>query len=333
MTDHRDAMHHRKMCNVMYFGHLTNITLILTLCYQCLSTSLSFLGLVWRRHSWFLPMFHYHSPKKDNAHDSDNADADANTNTDVACTPGIIVTMTWLLYSIALPAEFIVAIGFWTFEYDPDGPPTFITIYQHALIGFLLLFDGNVIGRIPLRLKHCKGLLVYGITYLLWSIGFSYLKLGKRHGVIYDFMDWRKDPELAAAIGSLLLFVIGPVVFLACWWISVSDGGCCFGLLGLCGCGCGYGGGRRRVVSVLEYYVNADAQGEMVKEEEEWVGRNIDLSIHNDVTCACTADGKDLESDRRKCKDLNKGWNGWSTTRYTSLDRQETDTTLSTDEY
>ena len=83
----------------------------------------------------------------------------------------------------------------------------------------------------------------------------------------------------------------------------------------------------------MEYYVNADAQGEMVKEEQEWVGRNIDLSIHNDVACACTADGKDLESDRRKCKDLNKGWNGWSTTRYTSLDRQETDTTLSTDEY
>ena len=326
ITDHRDAMHHRKMCNIMYFGHLTNITLILTLCYQCLSTFLSFWGLFWRRHSWFLPLFHVHSPKKGNAnYANDVNDAD----TDVACTPGIIVTMTWFIYSIALPAEFIVAIGFWTFEYDPDGPPTFITIYQHAIIGFLLLFDGNVIGRIPLRLKHCKGLLVYGITYLLWSMGFSYLQLGKRHGVIYDFMDWRKDPGLAAAIGFLLLFVIGPVVFLVCWWVSVSDGGCCFGLLGLCG----YGGGRRRVVSVLEYHVNADAQGEMVKEEQEqeWVGRNIDLnSIRNDVTCVCAADGKDLESDRRNCHDLNKGWNGWST-RYASLDSQETDTTLSTE--
>ena len=83
----------------------------------------------------------------------------------------------------------------------------------------------------------------------------------------------------------------------------------------------------------MEYYVNADAQGEMVKEEQEqeWVGRNIDLnSIHNDVTCVCAADGKDLESDRRNCHDLNKGWNGWST-RYASLDSQETDTTLSTE--
>ena len=343
LTDHRDAMRHRKMCNVMYFGHLTNITLVLTLCYQCLSTLLSFLGFVssccWTRHSWFLPLFHHSNAggAKSNANASANAHgatADgATANTDVACTPGIIVTMTWFLYSIALPAEFIVAIGFWKFIYNPDEPLTFITIYQHAIIGFLLLFDGNVIGRIPLRLKHCKGLLVYGITYLLWSLVFSYFKLGKRHkGVIYDFMDWRRDPGLAAAIGSLLLFVIGPMVFLTCWWISVSDGGCCFGLLGLCGCG--YGGGRRRVVSVSEYAYEYeyDAQGATVKQEQEWVGRNIDLSIDNDITC--TVDGKDLESDR-KCHDLNKGWNGYgwpSTRRYTSLDRQETDT-LSTDEY
>eukprot|EP00979_Chaetoceros_neogracilis_P005748 scaffold1075_cov246-Chaetoceros_neogracile.AAC.5 len=298
--DHHDAMLHQKMCNIMYFGHLTNMTLVLALFYQCLSTMLSVIALFHPGHSWFMPRFRTKgAPKgKESHYDVDDNDDDITTNN--GCTPSWILQLTWLLYSIVLPAEFLVAIGYWSFEYNPSLPMAWINLYKHGIIGVLLLWDGNVVGRIPIRIKHCRGLFIYGISYLLWSVLFSYLKLGKRHGVIYGFMDWRKDPELAAAIAFLMLFVIGPLVFMVCWWVSVSDGCCsCF----FCGCG-GYGGRRRRVLS-------ADGIN-----KEEWF-RGIDDAFDDEEK------GSDVWSANRHSCDFNYG----------SLDQQETDSTLSTNVY
>lgn len=158
--------------------------------------------------------------------------------------PSSIVCLTWCLYSISLPAEILVAIGYWAFEYDPEEKMTCINFYKHGIIACLILVDGNIIGRIPLRIKHWKGVFLYGILYLIWSMVVSYLKLGKKHGIIYSFIDWRDDPEKAAGIGFFLLFLLGPLVFGACWLISLSDGmNCC-----CCCCCCACNGGRRRVV-------------------------------------------------------------------------------------
>lgn len=215
VIDHHDALSIHNMCDIMYFGHLTNITLILTWLYQCLSTFLSILAFFRPHHGLFL----YRSAYEE---------------------PSALVRITWFIYSVALPAEFIVAIGYWIFEYNPGEKMTSINIYKHGIVALMLLLDGNVIGRIPLRIKHWRGVFAYGILYLGWSMVVSYLKLGNRHGVIYSFIDWRRDPNKAAAIGFFLLFLLGPIIFSACWLFSVSDG--------LCHC-CSYNAKRRRVRS------------------------------------------------------------------------------------
>ena len=148
--------------------------------------------------------------------------------------------MIWLLYTIVLPGEFIVAIGYWIFDYDPTAKMTFINFYKHALIGLLLMFDGFVIARIPLRIKHWRSVFIYGTLYLLWSMIFSYYRMGKNDGIIYQFLDWRYNPRVAAAISILLMFVMTPLVFYFCWLVSISDVFCCLGLL------CGSFNGRRR---------------------------------------------------------------------------------------
>ena len=246
--------------------------------------------------------------KERNGHDNDDHhhNLELNLASNNGCAPSWILQLTWLLYSIVLPAEFLVAIGYWSFEYEPGGGDNPINLYKHGIIAFLLLWDGNVVGRIPIRIKHWKGLLIYGISYMLWSMMFSYLKMGKRHdGVIYRFMDWRKDPQLAAGIGSMLLFVIGPLVFMASWWLSVLDG-CC---------GCGYGGNRRRVLC-----------GHGAKEEEQFrrlEGAYLGMELEMDDACHDLENGLDADvySARYGC-----------TCKYGSLDQHETDT-LSTNGY
>ena len=63
------------MCNIMYFGHLTNFTLVLTLLYQSLSTMLSLIALFHPGHSCFMPLFpssiHSHGHGSINGHGHD----------------------------------------------------------------------------------------------------------------------------------------------------------------------------------------------------------------------------------------------------------------------
>ncbi|GFH48081.1 hypothetical protein CTEN210_04557 [Chaetoceros tenuissimus] len=225
--DYHDALHHRHMENVMYFGHLTNITLILTLTYQVMATLLSILAIFHKDNSMF-------SPKYKNSRKSDGC---------IIATPGIVIQFLWLLYTIVLPGEFLVSIGYWSFEYDPYIPMTFINFYKHAIIGVLLLFDGNIIARIPLRMRHIMSPILYGISYLLWSLVYSYYKWGNSHkGVIYRFIDWRKHPKEAIIISLFLLLIVTPVIFVGLWWLSICSS------MAFCCCANGNGYGRRLVV-------------------------------------------------------------------------------------
>jgi hypothetical protein len=247
ILDHRDALVNHNMCNLLYFGHLTNVTLIMTWTYQCLSTFLSTVAWLRPKH-WMFRVIQQQQQQHQSSPDLESIIGQ------VQYRPSAIVCITWCIYSVSLVAEFIVAIGYWTFEYDPAEQVTGINYYKHGIIGCLLLLDGNVIGRIPLRIKHWRGVLVYGILYLIWSMVVSYLKLGRRHGIIYSFMDWRDDPEKAAGIGFFLLFLLGPLVYGACWLISLSDGifSCCCGCCGGCSY-CGSYNGRRRRVTMYNW--------------------------------------------------------------------------------
>lgn len=225
-SDYHDAIHHKESNIIVYFSHLTNITLVVSLCYQALSSFLSILAIVRSKHDIILyqPQIEVKNMQKGQIR------------------PGAFVCLTWLLYSISLPCEFVVAIGYWSLDYNPDIPMTFVNFYKHAMIGFFILIDGLILGRIPLRAKHWKGVFIYGILYLLWSLVYSYYKMGKHHGVIYAFIDWRGNPHQAAAVFFLLLFVMAPIVFYICWLISAVDGICicCPGF-------CSFNGQRRHI--------------------------------------------------------------------------------------
>lgn len=223
-SDYNDAMHNIGSNRIMYFAHLSNITLIISLLYQCMSSFLSVLALILRKSAIII-----NQPSNGNGR-----------NQNKKYLPSGFVCFTWMLYSISLPGEFMVAIGYWLYDYDPDGTMTFINLYKHAFIGILLLIDGLIVGRIPLRAKHWKGIFVYGFIYLIWSMAFSYYKMGEKNGIIYEFIDWRNDPYQASSVFFLLLFVTAPMVFSFCWLISLSDGMCSL----IC---CSFNGKRRHL--------------------------------------------------------------------------------------
>jgi len=196
--------------HVRYLSYLTNISLIMTIMYQLTSCGMSLYaadfisglgGVMERRRKLF---------------------------GDQQLQPGYIVRFVWIVYTVALVAEFVVMCAYWISFYDGKGLQ-FHSLYVHLFIVFILLFDGNVVGRIPLRCKHILWFYVYAALYLLWTIICAYWNLGKNHDVlIYSVMDWKNNPKLAIIIVIVVAFIAGPLSFFVCWLCSLWSKGCTF---------------------------------------------------------------------------------------------------------
>jgi len=207
LKDHEISIGITNGTNLMYFSHLTNLTMVLTLSYQTISTILSAISILCCTRNLVL-----YQPTK------------------LSQRPNIFICLTWLMYTTALVSEFVVCIGYWIFEYGgPSSVPDVqkgTNIYKHLIIGFLVFIDGGLIARIPFRVKHLANVVVYGMLYTSYSLIFSYCKLGTRRGDIYSFMDWHNNPKDAALNSIFLGWVAAPIVFTIFWFESVLTG-CC----------------------------------------------------------------------------------------------------------
>eukprot|EP00551_Chaetoceros_affinis_P012512 CAMPEP_0203681762 /NCGR_PEP_ID=MMETSP0090-20130426/43673_1 /ASSEMBLY_ACC=CAM_ASM_001088 /TAXON_ID=426623 /ORGANISM="Chaetoceros affinis, Strain CCMP159" /LENGTH=521 /DNA_ID=CAMNT_0050550379 /DNA_START=263 /DNA_END=1828 /DNA_ORIENTATION=+ len=159
--------------------------------------------------------------------------------------PSFIVCLNWFLYTIVQPAELVIALGYWLYEAPPYSKTDLLytNIYKHGIIGILLLIDGNIIGRIPIRMKHLFVFCIYEHLYLFYSIFFGFSEnfgLRHNHGIIYNNLNWKRDSQDAIWLAVVLLYAISPLVFMFCYLISLLSLGdgravCCRG-----------GGGRLR---------------------------------------------------------------------------------------
>lgn len=229
VNDFHEAMGNRTTQKevVMYFSHLTHLTLVMTMLYQTLGCFLCMVATLRRKHKWIL----YQSAPNENYASDRSMER-----------PGVFVCFTWYLYSMVLPVECIVAFAYWTLESEPNHPDTaFNNLYKHGIIAFLLFADGYILGRIPLRIKHLSGPIIYGTAYVLWSIIFAYYRLGTRHGFIYRALDWNGDPYDAGRNAVVITYIFLPLCYCILWFLALPRGQrCC------CICCCG---SKRRVIS------------------------------------------------------------------------------------
>lgn len=140
--------------------------------------------------------------------------------------PAFVICLVWIIYGIALAEEFLVVVGYWMFAHGGDDM-SFWNLYRHLFIGFILLFDGNVIGRIPLRLKHMLWLYIHPALYALWTIIYADPNMGDDDWTIYSPLDWKKHQEASIIVGYLLI-IVAPVIIIFCWLCSLWSKGCTF---------------------------------------------------------------------------------------------------------
>ena len=138
--------------------------------------------------------------------------------------------MTWILYPVSLNLGLIASILFWALVYEP--PLAYETVMLHGIFFMLVLFDGMILNRIPIRLKHLLWTELVSFVYLLWTLIHGLSPLGNPNlncednpdtddDALYDTLNWKKRPVPALILVFFVMGVAVPIVHHLLWFVSI----------------------------------------------------------------------------------------------------------------
>mmetsp|Transcript_28403 Transcript_28403/g.48992 ORF Transcript_28403/g.48992 Transcript_28403/m.48992 type:complete len:302 (-) Transcript_28403:300-1205(-) len=139
---------------------------------------------------------------------------------------GLLVKTTWALLAIAVPAEVMITILYWVLEFD--GTVEYVSVMVHGGGMVLIIIDGFLLSRLPLRMKQFIFSEMFCFFYILWSVIHAFSGIGNPYRVdddrdedaIYDSLAWKTNTVFAVVISVAVLLVFNPIMFLLCRAVS-----------------------------------------------------------------------------------------------------------------
>lgn len=143
---------------------------------------------------------------------------------------GVLIKSTWALFAIALPAEIVITILFWTLEYDADDGVAYVSVMVHGIAMVLIMIDGFVLSRIPLRMWQFILFETFAALYFLWNVIHAYSGIGNPYAdgdtptedddAIYGSIAWKNNTTAAVILVLGVLFAANPIIFMVCRTLS-----------------------------------------------------------------------------------------------------------------
>ena len=152
----------------------------------------------------------------------------------LACRPPHTATLSvwlkvmWTLYAAMLPANVLVTILYWALEFDASTFQPYLGIMLHGGTMLLIMIDGCILSRIPLRIKQFWFYELFCFIYIIWTIIHSFSSIGnpfnesrgEDDNSLYPVLDWKDNTVTAIITSVLVLFVANPIIFLLCRLLS-----------------------------------------------------------------------------------------------------------------
>jgi hypothetical protein len=143
-----------------------------------------------------------------------------------------LLHLTWVMFSLAAGFEMIVALLYWFLDYDPDeNELDFQNLMTHAIVLVLVLIDGLVLNRTPVRMKHYLVTLVFAIFYIVWTVIHAFVVERNPYSddeveypeiSIYSSFDWNNDLTDATILSAEVCFIVLPIFHLVTWAMSYA---------------------------------------------------------------------------------------------------------------
>eukprot|EP00550_Attheya_septentrionalis_P004408 CAMPEP_0198283238 /NCGR_PEP_ID=MMETSP1449-20131203/2894_1 /TAXON_ID=420275 /ORGANISM="Attheya septentrionalis, Strain CCMP2084" /LENGTH=290 /DNA_ID=CAMNT_0043979801 /DNA_START=64 /DNA_END=936 /DNA_ORIENTATION=+ len=146
--------------------------------------------------------------------------------------PGFLVRLTWFLFSLVAPTSLLTTVIYWTMLFEPGNLDLTLEgsiewVMTRGGIALLVFFDGFILTRIPIKLKHFYFGFGFAVIFIGWSIAHDILELGydqaeDKDSLLYKILSWQTDWQFALVYSVLHLFIFTPVSFILVWTFSLS---------------------------------------------------------------------------------------------------------------
>merc|ERR1712232_1166195 len=156
--------------------------------------------------------------------------------------PNFLLRFVWVMYSVATTLELAIILLYWVLVYE-GGPPLYKNFSMHGIIAVLLVIDGVLVSKIPVRLRHLLYVMLTTVIYSIWAIIHSLTDIGIVSGEnnvgdpLYNSLDWQGSPVAALIVNLFAVLVLVPVMFMLLWLMSLYSP--CFS----------FNGGSRKYIS------------------------------------------------------------------------------------
>jgi hypothetical protein len=141
----------------------------------------------------------------------------------------LLTRATWFVFTTTVNLELVITLLYWVLEYE-GGTPNYTSVMQHGGFMLVVMIDGFLINRIPIRFKQVLGFFVMELLYLIWSGIHAATTIGNPRredndpetddDAIYSAVNWSERPVAAVIVALLVLFVGTPIIFMIMWFCS-----------------------------------------------------------------------------------------------------------------
>mmetsp|Transcript_16012 Transcript_16012/g.39217 ORF Transcript_16012/g.39217 Transcript_16012/m.39217 type:complete len:287 (+) Transcript_16012:124-984(+) len=148
-------------------------------------------------------------------------------NTNDFESASLLTKFTWLMFSVASVLECGIVVLYWVFDYDPEKNTINLNnLNVHGICMLIVILQGFLVDRVPMRIKHYVGTLAFGCLLCGWlaiqNVVLEYNPMqDDDDDALYDIMKWRENPSGAAILSVAVL--LGGFPFFTCllWLISL----------------------------------------------------------------------------------------------------------------
>lgn len=153
--------------------------------------------------------------------------------------PDYFIRITWGLFSLASSSQAVITWLYWQMEYKPDDLLYYFGFMKHGGVLLLVLLEGLIVNRIPVRIHHLRYTISFLILYTIWTLIHGLLtdigNPNEEDDAIYSVLNWKESPQQTTFIAVLAIFVLTPLLFfgiyLLSWPFRRYEGGSGEGLL------------------------------------------------------------------------------------------------------
>ena len=139
----------------------------------------------------------------------------------------VFVKLAWAFFPLAATIEAVVVALYWTLDNDPNAVISYFGYMQHGGVFVLLLLEGLVVDRVPIRIHHMRYPLILSTAYGIWSAVHCLLTdIGNPNvdggdDAIYPALNWEERPLSSLVTVLIAIFVLTPLFFMVFYVLSL----------------------------------------------------------------------------------------------------------------